>query len=85
MLALLLLLACADPPTCEHEGQTYDVKLDDDGPCCRDLTPVNTTLQPDGAGGCEEVDVNPERVCIDCGDGECGEAENACNCPDDCA
>jgi hypothetical protein len=23
-------------------------------------------------------------VCVDCGDGACGEGENHCICPDDC-
>jgi hypothetical protein len=84
-LLLAAFTACDTPATCEPEGGTYDLKLMDAGPCCEGLTAVNTTLVPDGEGGCAEEDLNPAKVCIDCGDGTCDEAENACSCPADCA
>ena len=71
-------------PNCVAEGETYDAKLMQPGPCCEGLTPANTTHAPDDAGVCRVEDLNPAKVCIACGDGACGTGENACNCAADC-
>lgn len=72
------------PEDCAPEGDGYNVKVLDLTPCCEGLTAVNTSLEPDDDGVCQEVTINPARVCIACGDGTCDGAENTCNCPDDC-
>lgn len=74
--------ACAAP--CVSEGDGYDLKLGLEGPCCDGLTPVNTTAAPGEDGSCQVEDLNPAKVCVACGDGACGAAENRCNCPEDC-
>ncbi len=85
MAATLLFFAgCDHPLGCAREGEGFDVKAMDPGPCCDGLTAANTTAEPDADGVCQEVDINPARVCIACGDDACGEAENRCNCPEDC-
>jgi hypothetical protein len=53
--------------------------------CCAGLTKADDCI-PDVVNGevsCACPDC-PCFVCVDCGDGVCGQAENSCNCPDDC-
>ncbi len=87
-LALCLLIcACAsdgDAPFCRAEGEGYDVKVMEEGPCCDGLTAANTTSEPDADGVCQLNGLNPAKICIACDDGTCGEGENVCNCPEDC-
>jgi hypothetical protein len=80
----LLVTACDELATCAAEGDGYDLKAGIEGPCCEGLTAANTTDAPDDAGVCQVEDLNPAKVCIACGDGACGEAENRCNCASDC-
>jgi hypothetical protein len=81
---LLIAAGCAEGAACKAEGEGYDVKALIEGPCCEGLTAANTSEGPDADGACQVNDLNPAKVCIACGDGACGEAENVCNCPDDC-
>jgi hypothetical protein len=69
---------------CRAEGEGYDVKVMEEGPCCDGLTAANTTDAPDADGVCQLNDLNPAKICIACDDGTCGEGENVCNCPEDC-
>jgi hypothetical protein len=83
---LMFAVGCEGPlfSECITEGDGYDVKAMQPGPCCDGLTAANTTEAPDEAGVCQVLDINPSKVCIACGDGACGTSENECNCPADC-
>ena len=60
--------------------------------CCKALTNANQEFVPsdsyegnDLPDGCGVAAIPPDiMVCIACGDGTCGTAENFCNCPEDC-
>ena len=82
LAGLSFAAACAAP--CKVEGEGYDLKVGVEGPCCDGLVAANTALAPDTDGACVEEDLNPAKVCLACGDGTCGRAENTCNCPLDC-
>ena len=84
LVAALSLSACGSPPGCVTEGNGYDLKAMVEGPCCDGLLAANTSEPPDADGVCQVEDLNPAKVCIACGDGTCSEAENACNCAEDC-
>jgi hypothetical protein len=87
-LSFLLVAASCDAASsaaCRAEGEGYDVKVMEEGPCCDGLSAANTSEGVDSAGECQVEELNPAKVCIACGDGDCGDAENACNCPADCA
>ena len=50
--------------------------------CCAGLTSVpNIGRMPNGL--CTEIALTS--VCVQCGDGQCGTGETACNCPQDCS
>lgn len=83
-LIVLGAAACEGGTTCKAEGEGYDLKAMVEGPCCEGLTAANTSEGPDKQGVCQVEDLNPAKVCIACGDGSCGPAENVCNCPEDC-
>lgn len=84
---------CVPPSLVDHacslEGEFQDVKAY--SVCCKGLTPVartTTITDPsvlDGYRCTEQFDLDPSRVCTQCGDKLCGTGENACNCPDDCS
>ncbi|MDP2316594.1 MAG: hypothetical protein Q8P41_27115 [Pseudomonadota bacterium] len=76
---------------CTTLGGEYSAH-DRSAACCDDLTNYNLMVVPadtyegdDLPEGCG-VEAVPDdiMVCIECGDGVCGEAEHFCNCPDDC-
>jgi hypothetical protein len=72
---------------CSTEGQTQDLKAF--RVCCKGLTPISTATSNDitttDAGSCNvEFELDPTRICAQCGDGRCGVGENSCNCASDC-
>lgn len=62
------------------EGKTVSVG----GACCEGLSRIAYVVMAE-SGACEAAGTQSTFVCTACGDGACGELENACNCPDDCA
>jgi len=69
---------------CRGEGQDIDGKdIGTGGRCCPGLTAIPSS-QPDD-GGCTNSAPPSILVCTYCGDGICGQGENRCNCPTDCA
>ena len=93
MLILSLLLSCAKDLGCVEAYGEYEKEI---GPhtCCEGSVPISRNIgiwtgtkpfegegYPEGCGpvGGEAV------VCLPCGDGTCGDEENYCNCPEDCA
>lgn len=95
LLAASLAFALGVGCDCHGEGEDYSAHVRS-ARCCSGLLSVSLDLIPmdDYAGsdaqyypeGCGSArDVPPDMmVCIACGDGACGAAENFCNCPDDC-
>ena len=94
VLILSLLLSCAEDLGCVEAYDEYGKEI---GPhvCCEGLKavsredgiwtgtkPYTGTDYPEGCGPVGPVDAI---VCLPCGDGTCGDEENYCNCPDDCA
>jgi hypothetical protein len=59
--------------------------------CCGDLKYSLLTkpiVEPGDGGACtteDPRDPSPDRVCTQCGNGDCGIGENRCNCPGDCS
>jgi hypothetical protein len=49
--------------------------------CCAGLSGI-TCDEPDENGNCQSC--SETFICTNCGNGECGDAENKCNCPTDC-
>ncbi len=91
----LLLAACDAPDDCVEAHGEYGKEI---GPhtCCEGLVPISredgiwkgTEPYPgtDYPEGCGPTGDGPDAVvCLPCGDGTCGDEENYCNCPDDCA
>ena len=80
---------------CREEGEEYEAKVLGAG-CCEGLTAVDTLIPADleavDAGAATLIDGVPcaptappsIRLCTRCGDGDCGTAENPCNCAADC-
>jgi len=91
LLALAIGAGCEGlPGTCLTVGEAYDAR--NPGRCCGQLSSVNVMYVPSDepidalAEGCGIGDAPPAiMVCVDCGDGSCGEAEHFCNCPEDCS
>jgi hypothetical protein len=71
---------CANPVTCTPEGEAFAI-VPSALPCCEGLVAVGCDV-PDGDGPCLGCD--GASYCTRCGDGDCGPAENACRCPEDC-
>ena len=73
---------CERPPVpeCVAEGGGFE-SFTPDGMCCEGLTAVSAAVET--SSGCSSPRC-PCYVCVVCGDGVCGEGENACNCADDC-
>jgi len=88
--AIVVASGCLSPG-CGTEGQQVSVVYKDKYPekCCEGLTQWDSGMDTriSIADKCYEtglVSGNPVGTCIKCGDGICGTAEDACNCPDDC-
>jgi hypothetical protein len=93
---LMVTVSCAScGPRCVGLGDEYFAK-EDGAECCDGLRAVSredgiwkgTTPYPgtDYPPGCGPTGAPPDlMVCLACGDGACGDDENYCNCPDDCA
>ncbi len=64
---------------CVEEGGSIPV-VPDAPECCPGLEAVGCARPVEGV--CEPC--VGAVVCVRCGDGQCGEGENVCNCPDDC-
>jgi len=69
-----------EEPECIPEGESGAV-YPDTPPCCEGLTSIGCQT-PGGNGEC--ISCVGAFYCTYCGDGECKEPENACNCPADC-
>ncbi len=66
---------------CFVAGESFLVAEKGDKECCADLYELNPKIDL-VEGECQPF---PEKsICINCGDGICGEGENYCNCPADC-
>lgn len=81
---------------CIEEGESFEARVIGAG-CCEGLTAVDSAVPADteavdsGAAflmdaglACTEPGPPSIKVCTRCGNGECGIAENVCNCWDDC-
>lgn len=90
LLTATLGAGCSTTP-CTPLGGTYSAH-DRGASCCDDLTNYNLMVEPsdsyegdDLPEGCGVSGTPPDiMVCIECGDGVCGEGEHFCNCPEDC-
>ena len=71
---------------CRAAGEMYEGKVSC-ARCCPGLIRVSPTV-PVADGGpaatCESTAPDSVLICINCGDGICGEGENSCRCPQDC-
>ena len=65
---------------CIGEGESAAVYPGNE--CCEGLTTIGCD-GPGEDGKCEYGCIGA-LVCTNCGDGECGDSENKCNCPEDC-
>lgn len=79
-------------PSCAGEGEQYSDVFTDEypGDCCEGLTPWMSGMDTRVAiaGRCYPTEMLsgwPVGLCLACGDGECAEPEDSCNCPEDCA
>lgn len=70
-----------EPKECKSEGTVFAETLESPAVCCRDLK-KNFPRTEFVNGECLEI--SEEAICINCGDGICGDGENICNCPEDC-
>ena len=68
-------------PQCVPEGGARGA-ADGVPPCCDGLV-ESPCLMPRGEGACTEIDFCAA-MCTRCGNHECGNGENPCNCPEDC-
>ncbi|MDP6627563.1 MAG: hypothetical protein QGG50_06655 [Methanopyri archaeon] len=82
---------CVKDEDCVKEGAQYSKVFTDDYPdrCCDGLTAWESGMDTRKVklGKCVETDLlsgSPVGTCINCGNGECEELENICNCPTDC-
>lgn len=67
---------CVPPPKkCVKEGKNPG----EDKQCCEDLKAISTQV-----GDGRICSLTAGYVCSPCGNGECEERENTCNCPEDC-
>lgn len=67
---------------CKSEGEIYtDMANEELSVCCGELQKVIPRSELVD-GECESF--SGEAICINCGDGVCGEGENQCICPEDC-
>ncbi|GEN13480.1 hypothetical protein SAMN05443572_1068 [Myxococcus fulvus] len=67
--------------TCAEEGI-----LGANVACCPGLVPRCGSLEHYVGPKCDPIEgTTAEPVCVRCGDGVCGRAEQVCNCPEDCA
>jgi len=76
---------------CVEEGGQFE-DPDPDGKCCPPAIPVAVAEEQGVACSdrfcwpdytCSQPNC-PCWVCVQCGDGQCGDGENRCNCPQDC-
>ena len=71
---------CGPTKPCLSEGEGF-TDFETEGKCCPGLKPIDACF-PEGDGCvCPNC---PCYTCTYCGNGECGEGENWCNCPNDC-
>lgn len=82
---------CVKDGNCAKEGEHYSKVFKDDYPdrCCDGLTEWESGMDTRKVetGRCVETGLlagSPVGTCINCGNGECEENENVCNCPKDC-
>ncbi|MDP7081282.1 MAG: Kazal-type serine protease inhibitor domain-containing protein [Candidatus Undinarchaeales archaeon] len=82
---------CVKDGDCAKEGEKYSKVFTDDYPdrCCDGLTAWESGMDTRKVnnGKCVETNLlsgSPVGTCINCGNGECEENENICNCPTDC-
>lgn len=87
---LLLTVATGCQDECVPEGGIYSGH-DRGAHCCSGLVSYNIVVPSDDyegtdlPEGCGVGEAGADMlVCIACGDGMCGTAENFCNCPEDC-
>jgi hypothetical protein len=72
---------CEAPPECVPAGG--EIPLDNpELQCCQGLF-ASECSRPTAAGACEMCPGGVS-VCVNCGDGQCGEGESRCNCAIDC-
>jgi hypothetical protein len=74
--------ASSDEESCIVEGESGEV-YPGSSSCCEGLSGL-TCDEPDENGNCR-TGCSETFVCANCGNGECGDGENKCNCPVDCA
>jgi hypothetical protein len=98
MLVLLFSLvgvSCDGIGTCVGAHEEFGKEMGSHT-CCEGLVPISredgiwkgTEPYPgtDYPEGCGPTGDGPDAVvCLPCGDGTCGDEENYCNCPEDCA
>lgn len=67
------------------EGEVFELDFDKsdnlDNVCDEGLVPASHTIVVDGECAYPTC---PCYICVKCPNGECGEGENECNCPQDC-
>ena len=74
---------------CIERGQTFDAKIVG-ARCCEGLVRVDSVIEtgetsPGYPEGCGPGPTPPStKLCVQCGDGTCGDQENRCNCAQDC-
>ena len=68
---------------CVEEGGVVPV-IPDPLACCPGLELISCEMLGEN-GECMPGPLGCGGICARCGDGECGEGENPCNCPDDCS
>ncbi len=66
---------------CIEEGQEGEI-FPGSPSCCEGLSGLSCD-KPDENGNCS-TECSDTFICADCGDGECSDGENKCNCPRDC-
>jgi hypothetical protein len=90
-ISSVLLSGCGQETTSdgENENQEDCIAEGDRGQvspnsksCCSGLSGI-TCDKPDSDGVCS-TSCTEEFICTACGDGECNNGENKCNCPKDC-
>ena len=70
-----------EPTNCTPEGESHAV-VPDAPECCTGLESVGCDAVDPDTGQC--VPCQGATYCTECGDGDCGDGENKCRCPEDC-
>src|SRR3989344_5640164 len=98
LIAIILIVVIIFYPAkqisspCIQAGESIPLPANGEFTCCEGLRTISPAFPSDDLRnhisslpeGCD-ISVGPTPICANCGDGECREGENRCNCPEDCS